>query len=372
MKQNLTIIFTLFIHLVYGQNKQAGEIIRDKSFSTAIRKAEKFIDSLREKQGIPGISVCVGNKDKILWAEAFGYADLENKTKLSIYSKFRVGSVSKLITSLAVGKLYQEGKLDLDAPVQQYVPDFPIKKYPITSRQLAAHLSGIRHYRNTDPINIPKNYKNVMEGLSIFKGDTLLFKPGTKYEYSTYGYSLLSAVVEGSSHMPFLSYMQDNIFLPFGLTHTTADINDSIIPYRVRFYDYMGKKLVNSPLVDNSYKWAGGGFLSTPYDLVTMIRGLLSHKVLNEKTVELLFTPQSLENGTSTNVGIAWRINKTKTDVTYIHHGGAIQGGRTFVLFYPESGYIFAVTANISSALLNVDEAMAVLRFFVNSPNTER
>ena len=203
MKQNLTIIFTLFILLVYGQNKQAGEIIRDKSFSTAIKKAEKFIDSLREKQGIPGISVCVGNKDKILWAEAFGYADLENKTKLSIYSKFRVGSVSKLITSLAVGKLYQEGKLDLDAPVQQYVPDFPIKKYPITSRQLAAHLSGIRHYRNTDPINIPKNYKNVMEGLSIFKVDTLLFKPGTKYEYSTYGYSLLSAVVEDLPICPF-------------------------------------------------------------------------------------------------------------------------------------------------------------------------
>jgi len=372
MKQILTIILTLFVQLVFGQNKQASEIIKDKSFSAAIKKAEKFIDSLREKQGIPGISICVGNREKILWAEAFGYADLENKSKLSIYSKFRVGSVSKLLTSLAVGKLYQEGRLDLDAPVQQYVPDFPVKKYPITSRQLTAHMSGIRHYRRGDPLDVPKNYKNVMEGLSIFKDDTLLFKPGTKYEYSTYGYSLLSAVVEGSAHMPFLSYMQDSIFLPFNLTHTTADFNDSIIPYRVRFYDYVGKKLVNSPLVDNSYKWAGGGFLSTPYDLVTMIRGLLNHKVLNEKTLELLFTPQNLENGTSTNVGIAWRINKAKDGITYIHHGGAIQGGRTFVLFYPESGYIFAVTANNSAALLNVDEAMAVLRFFIPSSNTER
>jgi serine beta-lactamase-like protein LACTB, mitochondrial len=172
--------------------------------------------------------------------------------------------------------------------------------------------------------------------------------------------------------MSFLSYMQDSIFLPFGMTQTTADINDSIIPYRVRFYEHEGKKLVNAALVNNSYKWAGGGFLSTPYDLVTMARGLLNHKVIKEKTLELLFTPQTLENGTSTNVGIAWRINKTNSGVTYIHHGGAIQGGRTFMLFYPESGYIFAVTANIIDAPLNVDEAMAVLRFFINSRNIER
>jgi CubicO group peptidase (beta-lactamase class C family) len=372
MKQHLTIILTLFIQLVFGQHKQAGEIIRDRSFKDAIKKAEKFIDSLREKQDIPGISVCVGNKEKILWAEAFGYADLENKTPLSIYSKFRMGSVSKLLTSLAVGRLYQQEKLDLDAPVQQYVPDFPVKKYPITSRQLAGHLSGIRHYRNEDPLNIPKDYKNVWEGLSIFKDDTLLFKPGTRYEYSTYGYSLLSAVIEGAAHMSFLSYMQDSIFLPFGMTHTTADINDSIIPNRVRFYDHEGKKLVNSALVNNSYKWAGGGFLSTPYDLVNMIRGLLNHQVLQEKALTLLFTPQSLENGKSTNVGIAWRINTTKNGLTYIHHGGAIQGGRSFVLFYPDSGYSFAITANTMDAPLNVKEAMTVLGFFLNSRNTER
>ncbi|WP_165759109.1 serine hydrolase domain-containing protein [Niastella yeongjuensis] len=371
MKQHLTIMLTLLINLGFAQNKQAGETIRDKSCSAAIKKAEKFIDSLREKNKLPGISVCVGNKEKILWAEAFGFADLENNTPLSIYSKFRLGSVSKLLTSLAVGKLCQEGKLDLDAPVQQYVPDFPVKKYPVTSRQLAGHISGIRHYRKDDPLTIPKEYKSVWEGLSIFKDDTLLFKPGTNYEYSTYGYSLLSAVIEGAAHMPFLSYMQDSIFVPFGMTHTTADINDSIIPNRVRFYEQAGNKLVNAPLVNNSYKWAGGGFLSTPYDLVKMTMGLLNQKVLQQKALQLLFTAQHLENGKNTNVGIAWRINTTKTGLTFIHHGGAIQGGRTFVLFYPESGYTFAITANIMEAPLNVNEAMAVLGFFLHSVDTK-
>jgi CubicO group peptidase (beta-lactamase class C family) len=217
-----------------------------------------------------------------------------------------------------------------------------------------------------------KQYKDVKEGLSIFKDDTLLFKPGTASNYSTYGYVLLSAVLEGASHMPFLTYMQDSIFALFNMTHTAADINDSIIENRVRFYDIKDKKLINSPLVNNSYKWAGGGFLSTPSDLVTMIRGLLNHKILNERTNELLFTPQHLENGTNTNVGIGWRINQTKSGVTYIHHGGAIEGGRTFVLFYPETGYIFAITANISGALLNVNEAQKILGYFMDPGTSQR
>lgn len=134
----------------------------------------------------------------------------------------------------------------------------------------------------------------------------------------------------------------------------------------MRFYDVMKNGgLVNSALVDNSYKWSGGGFLSTPVDLVNMVRHLLNHQLLDKRTVELLFTPQHLENGTNTHVGIAWRINETKTGVKFIHHGGLIDGGRTFVFFYPESGYIVAMTANTSAAKLNTDEAATILSYFL-------
>ncbi len=366
MKTFITII--LSFSFIYGSAQQGKtKFIRDKSFKNQIEIAERFIDSLRLKQDIPGISVCVGNRDKIVWAEAFGYADLENKTEVSIHSRFRVGSVSKLLTSLAVGNLYQQGKLDLDSPIQKYLPDFPEKKFIITSRQLAGHTAGIRHYRYTDPLAIPHRYKNVKEGLSIFSKDTLLFKPGTGYNYSTYGYSLLSAVLEGASHIDFLSYMRDSIFLPFGMTNTCADYSDSIVPGRVRFYEHSKGHLVNAAMVDNSYKWAGGGFLSTPVDLVNMIRQLLNHKVLDKNTVELLFTPQKVEDGTSTNVGIGWRIGKNKSGMTFIHHGGLIDGGRTFIFFYPENGYIFAITANTSGAKLNIDEAAEILEYFLNN-----
>jgi CubicO group peptidase (beta-lactamase class C family) len=368
MKITLTAVLLLCSYCLLAQSGARTEAIRDKSFKKAIVTAEKYIDSLKNSQHIPGISICVGTREKILWAEGFGYADLENKSPVTIHSIFRLGSVSKLLTSLAVGRLYQQGKLNLDAPVQQYLPDFPEKMYPFTARQLAGHTAGIRHYAKNDPIDLPRRYNSLKEALAIFKNDSLIFKPGTSYSYSSYGYNLLSAVVEAAAEKNFLSYMRDSIFLPLGLTHTFPDYNDSIIPGRVRFYELNKNGGVhNAALVDNSYKWAGGGFLSSTIDLVNMVRGLINNQLLDPKTVELLFTDQKLENGKSTHVGIAWRINETKTGVKYIHHGGAVDGGRSFVFFYPDSGYIFAITANVSGAKLNIDEAVTILSYFINN-----
>jgi CubicO group peptidase (beta-lactamase class C family) len=273
--------------------------------------------------------------------------------------------VSKLLTTLAIGLLYQEGKWDLDAPIQKYLPDFPEKKYPITSRQLAGHTAGIRHYRNSDPVSIPRRYKSVQEGLSIFKDDSLLFKPGTAYAYSTFGYCLLSAVAEAVSHTDFLSFMRDSIFLRLDMRNTIADYSDSIVPGRVRFYEHSNGRLVNAALVDNSYKWAGGGFLSTPTDLVNMTRGLLNHTLLHEKTTELLFTSQHLENGKDIHVGIGWRIDSDSKGRRIIHHGGTIDGGRTFLLLYPDQGMIVAIAANMSGVNINLKEAENIAGYFL-------
>lgn len=347
---------------------QAPAVTRDKAYKKAIAAARQFIDSLQRSQHLPGLSIAVGNRDKVLWAEGFGYADLENRVPVNIHARFRMGSVSKVMTTLAVGRLYQQGQLDLDAPIQRYLPDYPVKPYPITARQLAGHVAGIRHYGPKDPTNVPKRYKSVQESLSIFSGDSLLFKPGTGYNYSTYGYNLLSAVVEAAAGKDFLSYLRDSIWQPLGMKHTSPDYSDSIVPNRVRFYDVMKDgSAVNAALVDNSYKWAGGGLLSTPSDLVVMVQGMLQHRLLTTQTLQVLFTSQQLADGKKTNVGIGWRINETKAGVRYIHHGGLIDGGRTFLLFYPDSGYIFAVAANTSNAQLNINEAVKVLDWFIGN-----
>lgn len=365
MKKLLLIFCLLAQNPVFGQGVSASGPVKQKPYRRAIQWAEQFVDSLRVKQDIPGVSVCVGTSSQILWAEGFGFADLEARLPVTTATRFRMGSVSKSITSLAVGKLVEEGKLNLDAPVQQYAPGFPAKKYPFTARQLATHTAGIRHYRNTDPLACPKRYASVQEGLTIFSADSLLFKPGTAFHYSTYGYTVLSAVIEGASQVDYLTYMQKAVFSPLGMTSTVADYSDSLILNRVRFYEHANARLVHASMVDNSYKWAGGGLLSTPTDLVKMGGGLLKSATLRPETVTLLFTPQLLADGKNTQYGLGWRIGTDRQGRRVVHHGGLIDGGRTFLLLYPDHDLIVAITANMSGVRINQPEAETIANYFL-------
>lgn len=345
------------------------QILSAQNQKQIVRVAEHFADSLRRKQDIPGLSVAVGSAKKILWAQGFGFADLEHKVPVTTASRFRIGSVSKCLTALAVGRLYQEGKINLDLPVQHYLPAFPQKKYPITSRELAGHLAGIRHYNDSDTLHSPTHhYQSLTEALNIFKNDTLLFRPGTAYQYSTFGFSLLGAVIEAAANVPFLRYMEQHIFLPLGMNRTVADYPDSIVTGRVRFYEHDRKgHLVNAAMVDNSYKWPGGGYLSTPTDLVKLAQGLMNCKILNDTTLTMLFTPQHIESGESTGVGIGWRIGKDIKGRRIVHHGGSIDGGRAFILIYPDDDLAVAITANMSGVDLNFKEAEEIANFFTST-----
>ncbi|WP_375443477.1 serine hydrolase domain-containing protein [uncultured Fibrella sp.] len=156
MRNLIVLLGLLQLSLVSASAQPAqtptAKSIKDKAFIKAIRQAEAYVDSLRTRQAIPGLSVCVGTPNKVLWAQGFGYADLEAQLPVTIDTKFRLGSVSKSVTSLAIGRLVEQQQLDLDQPIQRYVPTFPLKKHPVTPRQLATHTAGIRHYRDSDPI----------------------------------------------------------------------------------------------------------------------------------------------------------------------------------------------------------------------------
>ncbi len=314
------------------------------------------VDSARErvrewvaKDNLAGASVAVGIDGQIVWAEGFGWSDLEQHVPVTPLTRFRVGSVSKPLTSVAAGLLYERGKLDLDAPVQKYVPSFPKKRWPISTRQVMAHIAGIRHYRGDEFLS-SKHYDNVLDGLKIFEHDSLLFRPGTEYNYSTYGWNLVSAVVESAAGEPFLDFMRREVFAPFGLRHTVPEFMASIIPDRVRYYEHDKEgRLVNAPYVDNSYKWAGGGFLSTPSDLVHFGFGMLDGKVLKRKTIDLLWTPLTLESGKSTGYGLGWSVD-TVDGRRVIGHSGGSMGGTTQFLIFPDQRMVVAVTTNLSDA----------------------
>jgi serine beta-lactamase-like protein LACTB, mitochondrial len=329
---------------------QTQTLFVDKKYSTKIFAAQKLIDLLMKERSIPGLAVCVSTKDKTLWAQGFGYADIENKVPVTLQSKFRIGSISKTLTALALGKLIEQNTIHLSDPVQKYVPYFPEKMYPVTIYQLASHTAGIRdyNYRNGEYLS-DKYYSSVEEGVSIFKDDSLLFQPGTKYSYSTYGYVLLSAAIEGVVHKNFLTYMQDSVLTPIGLQNTVPDYNDSIIANRVRFYDESNGKIVNGYHVNNSNKWAGGGFLSTPLDLVHMSQNLLKHQIVSEPTLQKFWSGDTLQNGEKIAYGIGWKLDTDSLQRKYVYHGGSSIGGRSFLLLYPKENLIIAITCNLST-----------------------
>ena len=200
----------------------------------AIAKARELAADLVTKQGIPGLSVAVARRGTVIWSEGFGLADVESGVPVTSQTCFRAGSVSKVLTAAGVARLVEEGKLDLDAPIQRYVPGFPKKQWPITTRQLAAHTAGIRHYGDVEALRLKgaPHFASIREGLTLFQDDPLLSEPGTNYSYSSYGWTAVSAVIEGASGQEFLSFMSDAVFEPLGLRSIVPNHVDAIVPGR--------------------------------------------------------------------------------------------------------------------------------------------
>jgi CubicO group peptidase (beta-lactamase class C family) len=313
----------------------------------AIAEARRLVRDTMRVLGAPGASVTVMRAGRVVWSEGFGWADLEQQVPVTPLTRFRIGSVSKPLTTAALGLLVEQGKVDLDAPVQRYVPGFPAKRWPITVRQVAGHLGGIRHYRGEEMLN-QRPYATVASGLAIFRDDSLVVEPGTRYLYSSYGYNLLSAVIEGAAGEPFLRLMRERVFAPAGLRQTVAEHPDSLIPFRARFYTRRDSAsgIVNAPYVDNSYKWAGGGFLSTTEDLARFGQAMLDGTLLRPATTQTLWTSQRTRDGKETKYGIGWSVDRDRAGRRRVAHSGGSVGGTAYLLLYPEQQLVVAVLVN--------------------------
>ncbi len=343
---------------------EAGAGTVAAGYDAAADAARMLIDSLMAAESIPGLSVAVGRAAEVLWSEGFGYSDLTHGVAVTPETRFRVGSVSKPITAAALGVLLERGALDLDAPVQDYVPSFPAKRFPVTTRQLAGHLGGIRHYAGMENFSAV-SYPDVLSGLVIFEDDPLINEPGTEFSYSSYAWNLISAVVESASGEEFLAFMDREVFGALGMTETLADMNRPIVPHRTRFYvrDAEGQ-VVNAPYVDNSYKWAGGGFISTPEDLLTFANGHREPGYLQAETLDVLFASQTTRDGTETGYGVGWRSSTNAHGERIVSHGGGSVGGRTMLTMNRDNGLIVAMVANLSSAPMTAELAGRIEELF--------
>jgi len=330
--------------LAYGQAATAAAA-HEKDYSQAEQNARAVAKELLGR-GIPGLSLAVAVDGHIVYSEGFGYADLEERVPVWATTKFRIGSVSKPLTAVALVQLVEQGKIDLDAPVQKYVPAFPEKNGKITLRLLAGHMAGIRHYQG-DEFQISRHYDNVLDGLKIFQDDPLVAPPGTKFSYSSYGFNLLSAAIETASGEKFLPYMHEHVFGPLGLRSTTEDQPAEIIEQRARFYTRPKDQPVrNAPFVDNSYKWAGGGFLSSAEDLVRFGSALLQPGFLKPESLRLLFTSQKTADGKETGYGMGWFVRNSKSGQRIYEHAGGSVGGTSQLILYPEAHVVVAMVCN--------------------------
>ncbi|XP_071788287.1 serine beta-lactamase-like protein LACTB, mitochondrial [Asterias amurensis] len=332
-------------------------------------KARDLLQRAKDEVGSPGIVAAVSVDGRLLWTEGLGYADIENRLPCTSDSVHRIASISKSFTMAAVAKLWEEGKLDMDKPVQFYLPEFPEKEVDgeqvdITMRQLVSHLAGIRHYskdyikklkdskkdnrtenKSTDhehdgknsskddqmkeltdngkekcnkkekdselkEFYVTKDYSSVVDALEMFKEDPLMHKPGSKFYYTTHGWTLVSAIVDAVADQDYLTYME-TIFKDLGMDHTVPDKAKPLIYNRARGYSYNKRgKLLNSPPVNLSHKWAGGGFLSDVGDLVQFGNAMVYSYQYTEKHREAGYLPGYLKPETVRAIWAAVPITK--------------------------------------------------------------
>lgn len=316
---------------------------------------------LREIQRIskaPAVSIAVSINEKTVWSEALGLQDIQKRIPADTSTRFRIGSTSKALTSLALGKLLEEKVIHLDSSIQFYTDRFQ-KKPKIKIRQLASHQSGIRNYATCLCFPIWEYYRDkyfftVEESLSDFEDDPLQFLPGDKFAYSTYNFTALSHAMEASTSTDFLSLMEHQVFKPLQMKSTRPNFKHNSSSNQSVFYDIRDDEYKISTEVDLSNKWAGGGFLSTPHDLVKAGNSLLSERFLKSETIQALTEPQRLNNDSINDqkYALGWRHGKTRRflegrkEIEVIHHGGMAVGSQSLLIVFPEYNMVISLLMN--------------------------
>ena len=316
-----------------------------------LNSADRIVARELERQGLPGLQVAVGSNGRLIYSHAVGKADVENNVALTSNSLIRTGSIAKSISAVAAMTLVEAGRLDLDAPVQTYCKEFPTKPWPITTRELLSHTSGIRHYRGTEPENT-NHYMKMADGFAIFANDSLLFQPGTHFSYTTYGYTVVGCVIEGASGRPYYDYVREHVLIPAGMTHTIVDNVFTLVPHRARGYHGHADSLTNAGLMDGSYKIPGGGLVSTSEDLVRFGMALMSGKLVKRATLQQMWRPTGvpqLQGGKPSTYGLGFEI-VTVDGQKVVSHSGGQQGTTTHLVLIPGRSFAVATMANDDQA----------------------
>jgi CubicO group peptidase (beta-lactamase class C family) len=344
----------------------------DPSYAEAAERARQHLTAMLVEREIPGLAVAVAVSGRLVWSEGLGLADCERGIAVSPNMQFRLHSLSKLVTAAGMARLVERGVLNLDAPVRTYLSGLPTALGASTPRQLASHRAGVRHYRDDNEALDLTKYETAVASLKKFRNDPLLFPPDSGSAYSSYGFVLLSAAMEGATGLDFPTLIRREVFVPLSMDRTEAERCATADVGRATFYDNvtpysLDGRVHRSPPLEFSSRWAAGGILSTVEDMVCCgsahIRPF-NQGFLRDETIEQLFTPRT-RHFMIFGQGLGWTVARDHRLRRVRLHFGAGSGGTSFLVVYPDQQVSIAVLANLGHARFPLARLLGVVNLFV-------
>ena len=302
--------------------------------------------SAQYKPGEPGCAALVAIKGQIIYKKAFGMANLELNVPMQPDMVFRIGSITKQFTAIAILQLMEQGKLSLQDEITRFIPDYPTQAHKITIEHLLTHTSGIKSY--TSVPDFDKYVKEDLkpgEAVDKFKNQPMEFAPGTKFNYNNSGFFLLGYIIEKITGKTYQEYIEENFFKPLGMTNSLYGSDSKIIKNRAYGYKPDGNGFANADYLSMLLPFSAGSIMSTVEDLYKWNRALISYKLVKKETLEKAFTEYKLSNGKGTSYGYGWFLRKLQGSPT-IEHGGGINGYLTDAIYLPAEDVFVAVFSN--------------------------
>lgn len=335
-------IFTTLLVLVLFVNTFSAQTNADKQLAA---KCDQLM-SEQFKADETGGAALIAKKGQIIYKKAFGMANLELNIPMLADNVFRIGSISKQFTAVAILQLMEQGKLGLQDDITKFIPDYPTHGHKITIEHLLTHTSGIQSYTGMKEFGtISRLDKTPEELIAFFKNQPMEFAPGTKWNYNNSGYFLLGYIIEKLSGKTYPEYVEENIFKPLGMTNSYYGSDSKIIKNRAAAYSKNEKGFINAEPLSMTLPYAAGSLQSTVEDLYKWNQALHSYKLVKKESLDKAFTPYVLSDGKKTDYGYGWSIGKIQGSPT-IEHGGGIPGFLTMGIYLPKEDVFVAVFSN--------------------------
>jgi CubicO group peptidase (beta-lactamase class C family) len=315
------------------------------------KKIDAIVEETMKRDQVVGTSVGIQKNGELILAKGYGFADLENRVEATEHTVYRLGSVTKQFTAVAIMMLVEQGKILLDDDLTKFLPDYPTKGHRITIDRLLNHTSGIKGYTEMGDKFWGKARLDLSheEMIDLFSQEPFEFAPGERYQYNNSAYYLLGVIIEKASEMPYADFLTENIFEPLGLSETYYLDNSPIVENRAEGYEVRKGKVVNDDLLSMRLPFSAGALGSSVVDILKWQKALEEHRLISVESYQKMKSAETLNDGTVSTYGYGLDIGSMEGRVK-VSHGGGINGFRAQLSHYPEEDLTVVVLCNIGTA----------------------